>query len=327
MTAAPMALQRARIADGRLEFDEGCSLRQALRDGCFRLAIPADLDVTPGIRLCREFYRPGSAPASTATTTLLSAPASDDRAYAGFKELDGVYFDRENFQTEHVLADRPARLRHFPAAVVGMCDRMEELAVTVLRASLTELGVAEPLWDEVTGGAAGGHGTQWFAASHYRPERRQPGCAAHKDTGFVAVLYIEQPGLEALVGDRWTSIDAAAGYFVVNFGGAFELLTGSLDLPVQAILHRVRSCEPAPDREDRFSFAAFANPPATGNLYRVRRDMTAEPIVSVEEFLRDFNKNTWNDRYDDFGITGTASDVPAPAPDEGAGRPERVRSG
>ena len=293
MMTISMTLQKARLTGGELVFEQESGLRKALHDGCFRLAIPADVDVSPGIRLCREFYRP--------------APPGAGLGYGGFREIDGIYFDREHFQTEHVLADRPARERHFPEPVVRMCDQMTGLALVVLRACLTELGVPEMLWDEITGGAVNGRGTQWFAASHYRPERDQLGCAPHKDTGFVTVLYIEQNGLEARVGDEWAGIDAEPGYFVINFGGAFELLTESLPRPVRAILHRVRQCRPDPLAEDRFSFAAFANPPAAGDLYRVRPDRTAEPMLSAEAFLREFNKNTWDDRYDDFGITSPAA--------------------
>jgi hypothetical protein len=302
MMTSPLTLAKALIVGEELVFEQGTDLRQALHDGCFRLLIPADLDVSPGIRLCRSFYRP--------TSPGLGVGAR----YDGFKGVEGVYFDREHFQTEHVLADRPARQRHFPDDVCLMCDHMTRIALLVLRASLTELGIPKRLWDKITGGAVSGSGTQWFAGSHYRPERDQLGCAPHKDTGFVTVLYTEQDGLEALAEDGWRSINAEAGYFIINFGGAFELLTESLTRPVQAILHRVRQCKPDPSGEDRFSFAAFANPPATGSLYRVRSDHTAEATLSVEEFLRDFNKNTWNDRYDDFGIIG---------PDEN-GAPQRT---
>jgi len=289
-----MVLQRAAVVDGRLRFDTPGGFAAALRDGCFLLAIPTTIDVAPGVRLCREFYRPATAGAS--------------EGYRGFRSLEGIYFDRAHFQTEHLLLDGPGRTRHFPPAVVEMCDRMNELALLVLRAALDELGVAEHLWSRVTGGAVDGMGTHWFAASHYRPERDQLGCAPHKDTGFVTILYIEQEGLEAAVDGGWVSLDPRPGFFVVNFGGSFELLTRPLDRPVKAILHRVRQCVPTPGVEDRFSFAAFANPPATGDLYQVDADGSASPVQRVEEFLREFNETTWHDRHDDFGIVAASGD-------------------
>ncbi|MGP3999535.1 2OG-Fe(II) oxygenase family protein [Streptomyces sp. 8N706] len=195
-----------------------------------------------------------------------------------------------------------------------MTDRMNALALRVLREVLGALGIDQRIWSEVTGGAVDGLGTHWFAASHYRSERDRLGCAPHQDTGFVTILYIEQEGLEALVGEEWMSVNPVPGHFVVNFGGALEMLTRPLARPVRAILHRVRQCLPNPDTEDRFSFAAFANPPATGDLHQVYDDGSVRAVQSVEEFLREFNETTWNDRYADFGIAGSAEpDTTRPA--------------
>ncbi|WP_441249584.1 2OG-Fe(II) oxygenase family protein [Kitasatospora sp. McL0602] len=294
MTAS-MALQRAQLAGAELSFETAGGLAQALADGCLLLAIPEDLDLTPGIRLCREFHRP-AAPAGT-----------EHAAYRGFRGREGVYFDRENFQTEHLLLDGPGRLRHLPPEVSRLCERMDGLGQLVLRAALAGLGVSRVLWPQLTGGAVDGGGTHWFAASHYRTERPLLGCAPHQDTGFVTVLYIEQDGLEARVGDAWVPIDPVPGYFVVNFGGAFEILGQSLTPRVRAILHRVRQCEPTVGQEDRFSFAAFLNPPAHGRLHRVGPDGAVEELQTVEEFLREFNRATWDDAYGDFGIVGTTA--------------------
>jgi hypothetical protein len=299
MTLAPISLQRASVAADGLQFHTAGGLAEALRQGCFLLAIPDGLDLTPGLKLCREFYLPAG------------PEAGSSASYRGYRDAEGIYFDREHFQTEHVLIDGPGRARHFPPELASMCDGMGELGLRVLRAALDQLGVARSGWDQVTGGAVAGRGTHWFAANHYRPERNQLGCAPHKDTGFVTVLYLEQEGLEAAIGSDWVSIEPVPGYFVVNFGGAFELLTAALPQPVRAIAHRVRQCLPSSVHEDRFSFAAFANPPATGDLFQVDEDGTVSAVQSVEEFLREFNKATWNDRYDEFGIADTQPLEPA----------------
>lgn len=290
MSTGTMTLQRASVQGAGLAFDTEGGLPQALRDGCFLLAIPAGFDPEPGITLCREFYRaPEDGPEAT-------------RPYRDFRTLEGVYFDREHFQTEHVLIDGPGRRRHFTQELIAMTERMSELTLLVLRCAMADLGIAAALWSEITGGAVDGRGTHWFAANHYRSERAQLGCAPHKDTGFVTVLYNEEPGLEASVDGTWVPIDPALGHFVVNFGGAFELLTAALSRPVRAILHQVRQCTPAPGAADRFSFAAFANPPATGDLYQVRRDGSAAAVRNSADFLQEFNEQTWSDRHTDFGI-------------------------
>lgn len=295
-------LERATIHDGQLEFVTDGGIGKALDDELFRLAVPAELDLGPGIRFAREFW---TEPAGTST----------DR-YRGFRSCPDVYFDRENFQTEHVLADRWGRKSTFPSAVAALAENMNALALVVLRATLQQIGIDPSLWSTVTGGAAEDRGTHWFASNHYRPEREQPGCAPHKDTGFVTVLYIEHTGLEAAVENDWVPIEPTSGEFLVNFGGSLELLTERLPTPVRAVLHRVRHTAPAPGAEHRFSFAAFINPPPSGDLYRMRTTEDAEAVQSVEEFLRDFNAKTWNDRHADFGIATGGGDIASRHTDE-----------
>ncbi|MEZ4359572.1 MAG: 2OG-Fe(II) oxygenase family protein [Kofleriaceae bacterium] len=285
----PLLLQTAALRDGRVHFDAPEGFAQALCDGCFYLEIPEALDLLPGKVLGREFYRD------------LEDGEPATAAYRGFRERGDVYFDREHFQTEHVLLDRPGRARHFPPELRAMCDALNDIARLVLRQVLDALGVPEAIWRQVTGGAIDDEGTHWFAASHYRPELDRMGCAPHKDTGFVTILYIEREGLEASVAQSWAPIDARPGAFVVNFGRSLELLMECSPRPVRAILHRVRKTVHTPGVEDRYSFAAFVNPPATGMLYRYD-GAQAVAYQSVEEFLVEFNKVTWNDRHDEFGI-------------------------
>lgn len=288
--ARRLRIERATSRDGKLRFSDPAGLRRALADGCFYLEIPADLNVTPGVTLSREFYK----------DTNDGDPRS--AAYRGMRDREGIYFDREHFQTEHVLIDGPGRARHFPPELVAMCDGMNAIALQVMRHVLEALAIPEDLWATVSGGAIQNRGTHWFASSHYRSHRDQLGCAPHKDTGFVTVLYIDQEGLEALVDGRWIAIDPSPGCFVINFGASLEILTEESKIPVQAILHRVRRIPPRNGVEDRFSFAAFVNPPATGWLYKWRRDDTLARHQSVEEFLIEFNEKTWNDRHNEFGI-------------------------
>ncbi len=288
MTATSV-LPSARLEGEQLVFLDGSTFWDALAAGCFHLAFPAQLDFTPGVRLSQEFY--------------LERVAKSD-LYRGHRASDGIYFDREHFQTEHILADGPAIKEALPAEVHSMCAQMFEVARVVLRDVLAKLGVPSRSWEQATGGCTAGRGTEWFASSHYRSERDMLGCPAHKDTGFVTMLYIEDSGLEALGRDgAWFDVEPRAGHLVVNFGGALEYLTERLPRRVRAILHRVRRC-PSKGR-DRFSFAAFVNPPATGSMYQLRADGTPEARGSIEAFLREFNKQTWNDRHADFGIAAS----------------------
>jgi isopenicillin N synthase-like dioxygenase len=283
---------RARLVDDRLVFDAPGGLHRALGDGCFALAMPADFDPAPGRRLARDFHR-DAGPDLPREVAL----------WRGFRAETAIYFDREHFQTEHLLADAAQRAARFPAPVTAMADRMHDIAGRVLRAILTDLGVASALWHQVTDGTVADGGVRWFAVSHYRSDRALDGAPAHKDTGFVTVLYCEQPGLEAELDGVWHDVLPVPGHFLINFGGALELLTADLARPAHAVLHRVRRSGRGPDGEDRFSFAAFLNPGADTDLYRLAPDgCGARAVIPVEDFLKAFNAQTWRDRHAGFGI-------------------------
>ena len=276
----------ASLVKGKLVFEKEGSLRSAIQQGVFLLKVPVGFDFEPGIKLCREFY----------------LPETDQTDYRGYRAQPDIYFDREHFQTEHILVDRLRWAARLPAAVVHMALIMDALGQVIFQAALREMGVAEHLWQQLSGGAVTGQGAHWFAASHYRPELRLPGCAEHRDTGFVTLLYTRQPGLEAFVEGRWQSIAPRSGCFIVNFGACLETLSGRLPLPARAIEHRVRKGPALPKGEDRFSFATFINPPASGELYELQPHGELLRIMSVEAFLRHFNEFTWQDRHTTFGI-------------------------
>lgn len=293
MTLKAFTPSRASIKEGRLVFAEPDAITSALRDGCFALRIPYRFDLSPGLKLAREFYLD------------VESAQSDDQAatYRGFRANGDIYFDRDHFQTEHLLADQTQRKNLLPAAVNEMCEAMTGLGRIILREILSHAGVSRSLWDAVTDGAASGGGVQWLAVSHYRPERDLPGAPAHKDTGFITVLFCDQPGLEAQIDGEWLAIDPVPGHFLINFGGSLEILTRRLPDRTSAVLHGVRQCSPATGCEDRFSFATFLNPSASCDLFEVSADgQAAAAVVSVEAFLRNFNEETWKDGYADFGI-------------------------
>ncbi|MFK0271633.1 2OG-Fe(II) oxygenase family protein [Pseudomonas asiatica] len=280
----------------RLIFEEPDGLSSALKTGFFALKIPTDLDLTPIIKFSKEFY-----------LDPLPNQQRENAKYRGYRDKPSLYFDREHFQTEHILANANQRASALPLAVQYTSNRMHKLAACILRNILDNLGIARHLWPLVTADTCSGGGVKWLAVSHYRPEREMPGAPAHKDTGFVTILYCDQPGLQAKLSDNWVDVQPPNGYFLINFGGSLELLTSRLKSPVTAVIHKVTQCTVNATKIDRHSFAAFLNPPATGTLYSITPDgNNAEPILPVETFLRTFNAETWKDQHSNFGIS-TAS--------------------
>ena len=293
MSLKPFRPCLAKITGENLSFTSD-SLHKAIDDGCFALEIPGDLDVAPGIRLANEFYLD--------RTDSLSSEAA---AYRGFRSRHGIYFDRDHYQTEHILIDGRRRRVEFPVLVNTMCERMDAIGRMILRTILSATPIPPSLWHQSTDQCSADGGVQWFAVSHYRPGIFAPGAPEHKDTGFVTVLFYEQPGLEAFISTDWYDVPPVPGHFLVNFGGALEALTARLPVCVRAVLHRVRQCGPSTaTKGDRFSFAAFLNPAATGEAFQVSHDgCDLISLGSVEALLRDFNRATWRDNYANFGLS------------------------
>ncbi len=281
-------LVRSYIHGQALLFNSDGDFAKALADGFFLLEIPKSINLSAGLNLAHNFYK--------------EKAGNGDDSYKGFKS-HSIYFDREHFQTEHILADQTARAALFPADANELANEMNKIAILILRNVLQRIGIPEQDWDVITGGCLENKGTHWFACSHYRPEVNKQGCPTHQDTGFVTVLYIDQPGLEAMIDQRWEKIDPVPSYFVINFGRSFEILTEKMLQPVKSISHRVVKTEMIPGQQDRISFAAFTNMPNHLSLYQYDGQMRLQVYQSVEEFLTEFNKITWDDKYANFGLT------------------------
>lgn len=285
-TEKKIALQRAFLGNETLYFEHSNGFEQAVKDGFFLLKRPAFIDLTPGLRLASSFYK----------------DADHNDPYTGFKLKEGIYYDREHFQTEHILLDQYARKDILPFELNQLCDQMNYIGILILKNICKWLMIDSKDWNHVTCGVLQNEGTHWFACSHYRSDLRRPGCAAHKDTGYVTVLHIDEDGLEAFIDDVWVHIEPVPGYFVINFGASLEILTQNLKTPIKAIFHRVREMKPKANGQERYSFAAFLNPPTHLNLYQYSVKGMPEAYMLVKDFLEGFNKSTWYDKHEQFGI-------------------------
>jgi len=279
-------LQKAYVKDNNMFFESLNSFEEAINDGFFLLKIPEYIDLSPGIKLSESFYQ---------ESTIADA-------YTGFKNKKNIYFDREHFQTEHILLDQNHRKDLFPEELNVLCNMMDKIGTIVLQYVFQQLEIPKHDWFKISGGSIESKGTQWFACSHYRTNLRRPGCATHKDTGFITVLFINQSGLEAFIEDQWVDITPTEGYFVINFGASLEILTKYLKYPVKAILHRVKEVVYQKGVKDRYSFASFLNSPANLDLYQYDEDKSLKVYMPVQQFLDEFNKTVWNDKHEKFGI-------------------------
>lgn len=273
----------AMLDDEKLQFADANGRERAYAIGGFRLLYPANFNPEPGRRLALHFYEDGEA-------------GEPHKGYSGYRAKDGLCFWRSAYRMEQLIIGREDRNVHFPAEAQDMARRMDDVATMILRDILLRAGIDQDRWDFLTGNAASNSGTHWFVANNYRPSRDLwSGCSAHQDTGFVTVLYIEAAGLEGFVADKWRPIDPEAGYLVVNFGLALQVLTCQSTSPVSALMHRVR-LDPANNSMDpRISFAAFSSAPTHGKLYELNASGEASELYDVDDFLREHDLRTWRD--------------------------------
>jgi hypothetical protein len=282
-------LQKAEIKNNRLIFEHEIGFDQAIKDGFFLLKKPQDLDLEPGIKISKNFYK-------------IKSKEKNYCNYSGYKNYEGIYFDREHFQTEHILLDKPNRIRYFPYELQTLTNKMNDIAIIILKNIFDKIKIPKQDWNKITGGAIDNQGNHWFSSSHYRSYMEKQGCATHKDTGFVTVLYINEEGLEANINDEWISVRPQPGYFVINFGHSLEILTAKMTIPIKAILHRVKKIKKQHGKEDRYSFATFINTQTHMNLYQYDEFGNLNFYQTVEDYLYEFNKKAWNDKYSDFGL-------------------------
>lgn len=271
-------MQRAQLISGDLVFEKEGGFFAAIKDGYFRVEIPEDLDLGVIDTFNRCFYQ--------------------DSHITGNED---VYFDRDGFQTEHILVSNDQWSAVLPLTVTQNVLKMELMAQAVLKNTLAFVGIPANLWSVVTGDVFVDSHLSWFAASHYRKDRDFLGCPAHKDTGFVTLLHTQEEGLEYRDKGEWRPIPVTPGALIVHFGQSFEVLTASLDRQVRAILHRVRktasTCEP-----EKHSFAVFLNSFSEKSLYRMTTQATYEVYKNVGDYLKEFNTETWKDYHGTFGI-------------------------
>lgn len=109
-------LQKAYISDKGIFFEQKDGFENAIKDGFFLLKIPEYIKLSPAIRLAESFYK----------------ESNKNNSYTGFKDKENIYFDRENFQTEHILLDQNHRRKFFPKELNKLCDMMDSVGAVIL---------------------------------------------------------------------------------------------------------------------------------------------------------------------------------------------------
>lgn len=260
---------------GRLCFETPDGADQALRLGAFCVAVPEDLDVEPGLRLCRNFYKP--------------SPESTEDRYRGHRD-DGHsasklgYEDRPD-QVEQLQLEKHLWERYLPDEVTSVLTRLRELTLHALEGMFDAAGIPEADREVVTGGARSGSGLCYTTVNHYRSELTDRcGIVEHSDSGFITTICTDQPGYEILHDGCWRPVKERPGYLVVNLGDAFRVLTLRLPRPVTAVYHRVPELHPHASSGDRSSFTIYMGPRYDMMLYQYDPDGVLHEYQGFREF-------------------------------------------
>jgi len=236
---------------------------QALKDGFFYVEIPVELKAN--IEKTKEF-------------------GNGLRANEFIKQLK--LHDRLDYQERQGTQDAAfgAMNKHwetvFPDPVKDLAIAMNATALDILKAALKHLSVPENLWSQATGELTDDKGANVFSFNNYKPGEQKIGLTPHKDLGWITLLFIDKMGLEtSLDGKKWIPIPPKEGYFVVNFGQAFEILINSTD-KLRASLHRVRRLE-----EERVTFGIFNFQKEGAEIFQMKESGNLEHFATYGEYL------------------------------------------
>lgn len=261
---------KAEMWDDKLCFENDDDWKLALGEGVFFVKIPQEIDMLPGIKFSENFYK--------------EKDGVDD-GYKGFNKLayqDSIlgYSDRHD-QVEQVQLEIALWEKYFIPELVIMLRKMNHLGLKVIENIFEKVGIEQKYWDVITGEASRGKALQYVIFNHYRPHKGRVGITKHKDSGYITVLYSPEPGLEAYTNERWIPINPEEGYFTINLGHSFEVLTANHTQKIIAVDHRVREIQKAENEADRFSFGTYIGPRFDMNLFQYEN----RKLIFFETFL------------------------------------------
>lgn len=249
-------LQKSFLTDNKnLIFEKNNGIDIALRDGFFLVQIPKNFDLSSGDRFAENFYKP-----KQGNNNILDL-------YKGFNIYtpDKFNFPHEGYyrrnvdQTEQFFLEKRFWDEIYPKELAQLAKNLNYLAINILKNILLHLGIPINLWETATGQCVNNNGTHHLTFNHFRSEKKTRGLNVHKDSGWVTVLRSIEPGLEAYINNSWKEIYPEKGYFIINFGCAMEILTNELDMPVSAVIHRVKQTKTTDKKSDRYSYALFTD--------------------------------------------------------------------
>jgi hypothetical protein len=275
-----LLLPVAHIQDGVLHFAELDGFKRARALGAFYLRQPEDFDFRAGVELAQKYYLPA-----------IDGPDADFRGYRTRSLPRSLLGYSQTGKDQDELLQIEAHLwdEYLPQEAARLLWRMNDLSRSVLTNLFLRTGVAQEHIDTVAAGLSKDEALQYCIFNHYRPELDEPiGLTAHKDSGFITMLYTTVPGLESQDGQAWVPFDPLPGHFTIVLGHAFEILTERLPNAVKASYHRVRRMATGlPGSPDRFTFGVYIGPRWDQLLYQYDASGNLSNVGTFLDFQRD----------------------------------------
>ena len=208
----------------------------------------------------REFF--DSDEETKAACSYEASPAFRGYMRLGVENTAGVIDAREQIElgredgTCDGVAQRLVGANRWPnddGALQSACEpwlaSMSAAAARVTRALSLGLGLEASALDERVLGTT----PHWQAKLASYPPNVGPGVGAHSDSGWLTLLWADQPGLEAqLRTGEWVAVPPRYGAVAVNLGEMLQLASGGY---YRATPHRV-----GPSSQRRVSLPFFWNP-------------------------------------------------------------------
>nr|7V2T_A Chain A, dioxygenase [Streptomyces ossamyceticus]7V2U_A Chain A, dioxygenase [Streptomyces ossamyceticus]7V2X_A Chain A, dioxygenase [Streptomyces ossamyceticus]7V34_A Chain A, dioxygenase [Streptomyces ossamyceticus]7V36_A Chain A, dioxygenase [Streptomyces ossamyceticus]7V3E_A Chain A, dioxygenase [Streptomyces ossamyceticus]7V3E_B Chain B, dioxygenase [Streptomyces ossamyceticus]7V3E_C Chain C, dioxygenase [Streptomyces ossamyceticus]8HIV_A Chain A, Fe/2OG dependent dioxygenase [Strep len=269
-------LERARLGDDGLDFQDDAAQARAFAQGVFLLEIPEWLDLSAGDRFARQFFQ-----------------GTGVEPYGKYRDLSSEHFGDELLgyhsrvdQLEQFLLERRFWGEVYPSEIATLGEHLTLLSHRVLRSVLASAGIPEEDWHRASGGCSETNGSYHLTFNHYRSAHQDIGLSSHKDDGFITVLRTTAQGLEVNRDDVWEKVPVDPACFVVNFGLSMEILTSACVTPLSAIMHRVSH-----QNFDRSSFGHFSSsrclPGADDGIYRYLPSAGLERVCGSRELIEE----------------------------------------
>jgi hypothetical protein len=265
---------RAELKNEKLIFESPEGFDEALKEGVFYIRIPEDFNYGAANKFATSYYLPKN---------------GVDDEYKGFKDVEFkesiLGYSSPNDQVELLQLEAKLWHKYLPDGITSMLNQMNNISKIILKEVCDMIGVKSKDLDKITGGIDQDNALQYCIFNHYRSTKDAIGFTAHKDSGFITTLYSIEPGLEAFKNGQWYPIDPIPGYFTINLGHSFEILSAKMSKPIHAVYHRVRKTENiSKNMPDRFSIGSYIGPRFDMDLYQYQHDGKLEFYQSFMDF-------------------------------------------